>query len=83
MARQGYYTNPAEKKIEVFHRFDGGMNTVTADENMADNESFKTINMDLVERGPLRRRHGMKPVNNIVPSKMSWDLIGAKKWSEL
>ena len=59
MARAGYYTNPWEKKLEVFHDFSGGLNTVSANESMRDNEMTDLVNIELAERGALKRRHGM------------------------
>lgn len=49
--------------MHVYQRFDGGLNTVDANEKIADNELANLINKDLGERGSLKRRHGM--VNHI------------------
>jgi hypothetical protein len=57
--RQTFQTNPAQKHLEVLQNFSGGMNTVTAYENMADHEAIGLINQNLVERGPVERRYGM------------------------
>lgn len=59
MARQGYYTNPWEKKLESYKNFAGGMNTVTSEDNLKDSEFVNLINLDLGDRGSLKRRYGM------------------------
>lgn len=61
MARQSYYTDPAEKRIEVYQDFSGGLNTVTSHDNMRDNELTYLKNMSFDERGAVARRTGMKP----------------------
>lgn len=80
--RIGYNTKPYEKLMETFQRFDGGLNTMTAPDNMADSELTDMLNEDLGERGSLKRRHGMKKVSTMYRTTM-WSDIGAKKWSEI
>lgn len=80
--RSGYSTRPYEKLMETFQNFSGGLNTVTAPDNMLDSELADMVNEDLGERGSLKRRHGMKKVPTMFKTTM-WSDIGAKKWSEL
>lgn len=58
MARQPFQTNPWEKKLETFQNFSKGMNTVTAQDNMKDEELSDSVNMMIAERGSLQSRHG-------------------------
>ena len=58
MARQQYNTNPWEKKFEVFQDFSKGMNTVTSQDNMRDEELSNALNVMIAERGSLKPRHG-------------------------
>lgn len=60
MARKQYHTDPARKLYEEYMDFSGGLNTMTANDNLADNELANVSNFELAERGPLSRRHGMK-----------------------
>jgi hypothetical protein len=80
--RAGYNTKPYEKLMETFQRFDGGLNTMTAPDNMADSELTDMLNEDIGERGSLKRRHGFRKVPTMFRTTM-WSDIGAKKWSEL
>jgi hypothetical protein len=59
MARQQYNTNPWEKKFEVFQDFSGGLNTVTSQDNLKDNELSDATNFNIAERGSLEPRHGL------------------------
>lgn len=56
--RQQYNTNPWEKKFEVFQNFSSGLNTVTAQDNMKDDELTDALNFRIAERGSLQPRHG-------------------------
>jgi hypothetical protein len=58
MARQGYLTDPAAKHLEVFSNFEGGMNTMTADDTLSDAEFPDLVNKDLANRGTVKRRYG-------------------------
>jgi hypothetical protein len=80
--RSGYNTRPYEKLMETFQNFSGGLNTVTAPDNMLDHELSDMLNEDLGERGSLKRRHGMKKVSTLYKTT-TWGDIGGKKWSEL
>lgn len=66
MARQGFYTEPWQKHLEVFQDFSGGMNTVTSHDNMKDNEMTDLVNMDVDMRGSLKRRNGIVHVHDTV-----------------
>lgn len=66
MARSSYYTDPSRKHLEVYQDFSAGLNTVTAVHNLSDNEMTDLINIDLSERGTLKRRNGM--VSHLVPA---------------
>jgi hypothetical protein len=59
MARKDYYTQPNEKKLEVFDNFIGGMNSVAPNENLSDIELAFIKNKNIGNRGSLTRRHGM------------------------
>jgi len=80
--RTGYLTEPYKKEMEIFQNFSGGLNTITAPDNMLDTELVDMVNQDLGERGSLRRRHGFKKVPTMFKTT-TWGDIGAKKWSEL
>lgn len=58
MVRQKFYHDPSKKHIESFLDFSGGLNTVSANVNVADNELTDLKNIDLGERGSLKRRKG-------------------------
>lgn len=61
MARQSMYPQPWVKHMEAYKDFSGGLNTITTNDNMFDNELLGgTVNIDLGERGSLKRRYGMK-----------------------
>lgn len=59
MAQRTYYTSPATKNLYVYEDFSKGMNTVSSVSQMMDSESALILNMDLDERGSVRRRSGM------------------------
>lgn len=59
MARSQYYTDPSRKHIEVYQDFSGGLNTVTSNDNLLNKELVELTNIDLGERGSLKRRNGM------------------------
>lgn len=61
MARSTYYVEPWKKHIEIFQNFSGGLNTMTSNDNLSVTELPNLNNVDLGERGSLKRRHGMKP----------------------
>lgn len=63
--RQQYKTKPYEKLMEVYQRFDGGLNTMSAPDTMLDTELTDILNRDIGERGSLRRRHGLRKVRSI------------------
>lgn len=58
MARQGYYTNPAEKKLEIYRNFSKGMNSAAPVDNLRDDEVADLKNIELGVRGSLSRRTG-------------------------
>lgn len=59
MARQQYKTQPYMKHLEVFNDFSGGLNTSTTNDKLRDNELTDITNMNLGDRGSLKRRGGM------------------------
>lgn len=59
MTRQGYYTEPWEKKLEIYQNFAGGINSTAAQDVMGDHELSDAVNVSLDERGSLTRRTGM------------------------
>lgn len=58
MVRQRYYHDPSRKHIEAYQDFSGGLNTMSSNDNMKDNELSYLQNVDLGERGSLKRRKG-------------------------
>jgi hypothetical protein len=62
MARQAFYSEPWKKHLEVYTNFSLGLNTVTSHDNMLNEELSDIDNMDLADRGALKRRYGMKTV---------------------
>lgn len=60
MARGRFYHDPARKHIEQYQDFSGGLNTMSANDNIRDEELVRLENIDLGERGALRRRKGLK-----------------------
>lgn len=59
MGRQAYYSEPWEKKLDVYQNFAGGMNTTSAQDTMGDHELSNAVNVSLDERGSVTRRTGM------------------------
>lgn len=59
MARQQYRTNPWEKHLETYSDFSAGLNTVASNDTMQENELRIATNVDLSERGAIKRRKGM------------------------
>lgn len=64
MARGNYYTDPASKHLEVFLSFPGGLNTMTAEDNLDDRELPGLVNRVLLPRGSSKRRGGMVKTMN-------------------
>lgn len=60
--RVGYNTKPYEKNMEVYQSWSGGLNTVSAPDNMLDSELADMLNRDITERGSLRRRTGLTKI---------------------
>lgn len=63
MAKQRYYTDPATKLMEAYANFSGGMNSVTADEQMEDKELRLLKNGDISDRGTIQKRKGHQLVS--------------------
>lgn len=82
MARQNMYPQPWRKNMEAYRDFSGGLNTVTTSDKLADNELMNLENIDLSERGSLKRRTGIVSVSYLL-KVTKWSDIGAKKWSEI
>ena len=59
MTRQRYYQEAWQKHLEVYQDFSGGLNTTSAQDTMNDRELLEALNVDLDERGSLKRRSGM------------------------
>lgn len=60
MARQRFYHDPARKHIETYQDFSGGLNTMNSNDNIKDNELTVLENVDLGDRGSLKRRKGFR-----------------------
>lgn len=56
--RMRMYPDPSRKHMEVYHNFSGGLNTVTSNDNLDPSELTNLVNIDLGERGSLKRRNG-------------------------
>lgn len=63
--KQTMYPNPAEKHMIAYQKFHGGLNTVDANDNLQDHEFPNLINIDLSERGSLKKRAGFKATKTI------------------
>lgn len=64
MARGRFYHDPARKHIEQYQDFSGGLNTMSSNDNIKDNELVKLENVDLGARGSLMRRKGFMSEHN-------------------
>ena len=60
--------NTSMKFNMSFTNFAGGLNTVTANDLLKDEECVKLVNVNLAERGSLRRRFGMGGYGKALPS---------------
>src|SRR6185312_15956494 len=74
MARRQYDAQPWKKNLEVYQNFSGGMNTTSAQDNMANHELSEAINASLDERGSVTRRSGM--IAHVVPTIMEGQAQG-------
>ncbi len=83
MTRQPTNPKPYQKQMESYNNFSGGLNSVTSNDNLKNSEFPELSNMDLGERGSLKRRTGT--VLHLIPQETTtkWSDIGGKKWSEL
>lgn len=67
--RQQFRRNPAEKHLEIYDDFSGGMNTATSNERLQNNEMPLVVNVDLSGKGSIRKRSGRVSVlENPTPS---------------
>lgn len=82
MARQPMNPVPYLKHMEAYQNFAGGLNTVSANDTLRDNEMPDISNRDLGTRGSVNRRSGMSKVESLTRI-VTWQDVGAKKWSEL
>ena len=82
MARQKVYPQPWRKNMEAYNNFSGGLNSTTANDNLLDSEMTDLTNVDLAERGMLKRRNGMLAELHLI-KLATWGDIGPKKWSEM
>lgn len=64
MARGSYYHDPARKHIEQYQDFSGGLNSTAANDNISPSELTLLENVDLGDRGSLKRRKGYKSTPN-------------------
>ena len=78
MARQPMRPTPYLKVMESYERFDG-INTVDSMQSMLNSELVDLTNIDLGERGSLRRRNGI--VNHTRDAL--WSDIGNMTWGQL
>ena len=60
MVRQQLEVQPWGKHLEIYQDFSGGLNSVTNNEKLQDNEFTILKNVDLGERGSIRKRQGFK-----------------------
>jgi hypothetical protein len=68
MARQNINVNPTVREFEAYMDFSGGINTETSNERLADNEFLEMVNVDLSNRGSVKKRTGYSFIAN-VPSQ--------------
>lgn len=78
MPREELRPQPYLKHMYSYRTFDG-LNTMDAENQMTDSELTDLTNIDLSERGSLRRRPGMK--NHA--RKFLWADIQGKTWGQL
>lgn len=65
MARSQYYVDPSRKHVESFEDFSGGLNTTSSNDTLLDSELPNLVNIDLGDRGSLKRRTGIRLVQDI------------------
>lgn len=78
MPRETLRPEPYLKHMYSYRKFDG-LNTVDAENQMTDEELINLTNIDLGERGSLRRRSGIKNHTR----KALWGDIAGKTWGQL
>lgn len=78
MARQQASYDPAAKHMQVYQGF-VGMNTSDNEVSMRDQEMVELVNMDLDERGSLRRRTGIRAHTR----RAIWGDIKGENWGDL
>lgn len=59
MVKQPYYVQPWLKQMEAYLDFSGGLNTVSANNRLLDNEIRDIKNLNLDNRGSMSRRGGL------------------------
>jgi hypothetical protein len=64
---QIYRGDPTQKQYYVTNNFSGGINTVSVDENMRDNEFRDLVNVDIATQGIIQSRKGFKEIEALVP----------------
>lgn len=82
MAKVNMRPVPYLKQMEAYNNFGGGLNTVTSDDNLKDSEFTDLINVDLAERGSVKRRTGMV-MDEWTYRTTLWSDIDNKKWSDV
>lgn len=82
MPRQNMKVSPSHKNFHSYNDFTGGLNTVDTDEKLKDNEFPTLLNVDIGDRGSLRRRTGF--INHrAAPLDFTWKNLNTIKWSDL
>jgi hypothetical protein len=82
MARQRMRPIPYEKHMEAYNDFSGGLNTVSSNDNLKDNEFPELMNVDLGDRGTVKRRNGMT-VPTSYARQTTWEDVYSMKWSDI
>lgn len=78
MARQPVRPEPYLKHMEGYNTF-RGLNTVDSESQMTDAELVQLKNIDLKERGTLKRRNGIRNHTR----RAIWGDIKGKTWGDL
>lgn len=78
MARQPMNPQPYLKHMESYTYFQG-LNTVDNDQQLTEAELIQLKNIDLIERGTLKRRNGIRNHTR----RAIWGDIKGKTWGDL
>jgi len=80
--RQNMRVSPSHKHMHAYQDFSGGINAVDADENISDSEMADLVNVDIGDRGSIKRRTGFEPYTEGL-YWIRWSDMKGMKWSDL